>query len=41
MKIQFHATGREYEVEEVGVLRLQRIETETLGAGDSATLGGN
>lgn len=34
MKIRFHATGQEYEVEEVGVLRLQRVETETLSAGE-------
>jgi GTP-binding protein LepA len=34
MKIRFHTTGREYEVEEVGVLRLRRVETETLGAGE-------
>lgn len=34
MKIRFHATGREYEVEEVGVLRLQRVETDVLGAGE-------
>ena len=24
MKVRFYATGREYEVEEVGILRLQR-----------------
>ncbi len=34
MKIRFHATGRTYEAEEVGVLRLQRVETESLGAGE-------
>lgn len=34
MKIRFHATGRTYEAEEVGVLRLQRVETERLGAGE-------
>jgi GTP-binding protein LepA len=34
MKIRFQATGKEYEVEEVGVLRLQRVETETLAAGE-------
>ena len=34
MKIRFHATGREYEVEEVGALRLTRVETKTLGAGE-------
>jgi GTP-binding protein LepA len=34
MKVRFYATGREYEVEEVGVLRLQRLETPALGAGE-------
>ncbi len=34
MKIRFYATGREYQVEEVGVLRLSRLETERLGAGE-------
>ncbi|ETW99075.1 MAG: GTP-binding protein LepA [Candidatus Entotheonella factor] len=34
MNIRFHATGRTYEAEEVGVLRLQRIETDTLGTGE-------
>ena len=34
MKIRFYATGREHEVEEVGILRLQRLETATLGAGE-------
>ena len=34
MHIRFHATGREYEVEEVGALRLQRVEMETLEAGE-------
>jgi GTP-binding protein LepA len=34
MKIRFYATGQEYEVEEVGVLRLQRLATETLAAGE-------
>ena len=34
MKIRFQATGKAYEVEEVGVLRLQRIETEALEAGE-------
>src|SRR5439155_6462808 len=34
MKVRFHATGREYEVEEVGILRLQRVETATLSAGE-------
>src|SRR5262249_13632174 len=32
MKVRFYATGREYEVEEVGILRLQRLETEALSA---------
>ncbi len=34
MKIRFQATGRTYEAEEVGVLRLQRVETERLGSGE-------
>jgi GTP-binding protein LepA len=34
MKIRFFATEQEYEVEEVGVLRLQRLATETLAAGE-------
>jgi GTP-binding protein LepA len=34
MRIRFYATGQEYEVEEIGVLRLQRQATETLGAGE-------
>jgi len=34
MKIRFQATGRIYEAEEVGLLRLQRVATETLGAGE-------
>ena len=34
MNIRFHATGRTYEAEEVGVLRLQRIETGELSAGE-------
>ena len=34
MKIRFQATGKEHEVEEVGVLRLQRVETEVLEAGE-------
>jgi GTP-binding protein LepA len=34
MKVRFYATGREYEVEEVGILRLQRLETASLGAGE-------
>jgi GTP-binding protein LepA len=34
MRVRFYATGREYEVEEVGILRLQRLETSTLSAGE-------
>jgi len=34
MKVRFYAAGREYEVEEVGILRLQRLETATLSAGE-------
>ncbi len=34
MKIRFHATGRTYEAEEVGLLQLRRVETERLGAGE-------
>lgn len=34
MKVRFHATGREYEVEEVGVLRLERHETAELHTGE-------
>jgi GTP-binding protein LepA len=34
MHIHFHATGRTYEAEEVGVLRLRRIETEELSSGE-------
>ena len=34
MNIRFYATGRTYEVEEVGLLRLQRVETDELSAGE-------
>jgi GTP-binding protein LepA len=34
MKVHFYATGREYEVEEVGILQLQRLETEALYTGE-------
>jgi len=34
MKVRFYAAGREYEVEEVGILRLQRLETPSLSAGE-------
>jgi GTP-binding protein LepA len=34
MRIRFHATGQEYDVDEVGVLRLRREEAEVLGAGE-------
>ena len=32
--IRFHTTAREYEVEEVGLLRLGRVEAQALGAGE-------
>jgi GTP-binding protein LepA len=34
MRIRFHATGQEYQVEEIGILRLQRQATESLSAGE-------
>jgi GTP-binding protein LepA len=34
MQIRFHATGQEYEVEEIGILRLQRQPAEVLSAGE-------
>jgi GTP-binding protein LepA len=34
MQIRFHATGQEYEVEEIGILRLQRQPVEVLSAGE-------
>jgi GTP-binding protein LepA len=34
MNIRFYATGRTYEVEEVGLLRLQRVETDELSTGE-------
>ncbi|NKB70994.1 MAG: elongation factor 4 [Candidatus Latescibacteria bacterium] len=33
-KIRFHSTGREYEVEEVGLLRLERVEEQGLSTGE-------
>jgi GTP-binding protein LepA len=33
-RFRFHSSGREYEVEEIGMLQLDRIETEVLTAGD-------
>ncbi|MSR84296.1 MAG: elongation factor 4 [Candidatus Latescibacteria bacterium] len=33
-KIRFHSTGREYEVEEVGILRLERFAAPSLGTGE-------
>ncbi|MEW6750777.1 MAG: translation elongation factor 4 [Candidatus Latescibacterota bacterium] len=33
-RIRFHSTGRSYDVEEVGLLRLDRIPTPALGAGE-------
>ena len=34
MNVRFNATGRTYEAEEVGVLRLRRVETEELSTGE-------
>jgi GTP-binding protein LepA len=34
MRIRFHATGQDYDVEEIGILQLGRIEAEQLGAGE-------
>jgi GTP-binding protein LepA len=34
MPIRFYATGREYEVEEVGILQLGRVECDALHAGE-------
>ncbi|GIX46686.1 MAG: hypothetical protein KatS3mg131_0897 [Candidatus Tectimicrobiota bacterium] len=34
MKVRFYATGREYEVEEVGVLQLRRVPVAALHAGE-------
>ena len=39
--VRFHSTGREYEVEEVGVLRLGRIKTPTLTTGQVGYLAAN
>ena len=33
-KIRFHSTGLEYDVEEIGVMRLDRVPTQTLKAGE-------
>ena len=33
-RIRFHSTGREHEVEEIGILRLDRIPVDTLHAGE-------
>ena len=33
-RIRFHSTGREYEVEEIGRLRIERIPCDSLRAGD-------
>ena len=33
-RIRFHSTGRVYEVEEVGILRLERVEKAELSAGE-------
>jgi len=40
-RVRFHSTGREYEVEEVGVLRLGRIKTAELGTGQVGYLTAN
>ena len=33
-KVRFHSTGREYEVEEIGILRIDRIPVDTLHTGE-------
>ena len=33
-KIRFHSTGREYELEEIGILRLDRVPVQTLNTGE-------
>ena len=33
-RIRFHSTGAQYEVEEVGILRLERVPTQTLATGE-------
>jgi GTP-binding protein LepA len=40
-RVRFHSTGREYEVEEVGILRLGRIKTDELGTGQVGYLTAN
>jgi len=40
-RVHFHSTGREYEVEEVGILRLGRIKTASLGTGQVGYLTAN
>ncbi len=40
-KVRFHFTGREYEVEEIGVLRLGRHKTDELGTGQVGYLAAN
>jgi GTP-binding protein LepA len=40
-RVRFHSTGREYEVEEVGILRLGRIKTAELGTGQVGYLTAN
>ena len=33
-RVRFHSTGREYEVEEIGILRLGRFAAEEMGSGE-------
>ena len=33
-RVRFHSTGREYEVEEIGILRLGRVPAEEMGTGE-------
>jgi GTP-binding protein LepA len=40
-RVRFHSTGREYEVEEIGVLRLGRFKTEELQTGQVGYLSAN
>jgi GTP-binding protein LepA len=39
--VRFHSTGREYEVEEVGILRLGRFKAAELGTGEVGYLAAN
>ena len=40
-QVRFHSTGREYEVEEVGILRLGRFKAAELGTGEVGYLAAN